>query len=111
FLVYLALDQVLVLPALWQDILKRPFISIGVLGLVLLLPLALTSSKSALQRLGPKRWRQLHRLAYVAAGAGVVHYYLRVKIAVHEPIVYGAVLALLLGVRALDWVLRRHVRS
>ena len=111
FVVYFVVDQGLAVSAIWQDIVKRPFISIGVAGLLLMLPLALTSSKAALKRLGTKRWRLLHRLAYVAAGAGVVHYFLRVKKDISEPLIYGAVLAVLLGVRLVDWVRRRGRRN
>ena len=75
------------------------FIAIGFSAFVLLIPLALTSTKGALKRLGSTRWRKLHRLVYVAVPLGVIHFYMRVKIDVSEPIVYGVVLALLLAVR------------
>ena len=107
FVVYSALDQGLAVSAIWQDIVKRPFITLGMAGLLSMLPLAVTSTKEALQRLGPKRWKLLHRLAYVAAAAGVAHYFLRVKKDIREPLIYGAVLALLLGVRLLNWLRRR----
>jgi sulfoxide reductase heme-binding subunit YedZ len=99
FLVYLVLDQVLQIRAVIEDVIERPFIAVGFTALVLLVPLALTSTKDALQRLGPVRWKRLHRLAYLAAGLGVLHYVLRVKADLREPLVYGAVLAALLGVR------------
>jgi methionine sulfoxide reductase heme-binding subunit len=108
FLVYLVLDQVLVLSAVVEDVLERPFIAVGFTALVLLVPLALTSTKEALQRMGPKRWKRLHRLAYVAASLGIVHYVLRVKADLHEPLLYGAVLATLFGVRVVDAVRARR---
>ena len=107
FLVYVVLDQMLVLRALLLDLEKRPFILLGFTALLTLSPLAATSSKEALQRLGFRRWKRLHRLAYVAAALGVVHFYLRVKADVFEPLAYGAVLALLLGVRVFDSALKR----
>lgn len=108
FLVYLVLDQVLVLPAIVADVLERPFIAVGFTALLLMVPLALTSTKNALQRLGPKRWKRLHRLAYVAGGLAIVHYVLRVKADLHEPLVYGAILAAFFAVRAIDAVRSRQ---
>ena len=108
FFVYFALDQVLNVSAVLEDIVKRPFISIGAAALLILTPLALTSTKKALQRLGPKRWKRLHRLAYLAAGLGVIHYYMRVKQDAREPLIYAAVLAVLLAVRLVTWLRRRR---
>ena len=68
-----------------------------------MLPLALTSTNAMIKRLGGKRWRALHRLAYVAAVAGVIHYYMQVKADVRQPLVFGAMLAMLLGYRLLDY--------
>jgi methionine sulfoxide reductase heme-binding subunit len=94
FLVYLVLDQSLAVGAVVRDVLKRPFIAIGFAALVLLVPLALTSTKRAVARLGFVRWQRLHRLAYLIGILAVVHYYLRVKANHAQPIVYGLVLAL-----------------
>jgi len=99
FLVYLAIDKELNVQDVVDDITKRPFIAIGFSAFVLLIPLALTSTKGALKRLGSTRWRKLHRLVYLAVPLGVIHFYMRVKIDVSEPIVCGVVLALLLAVR------------
>ena len=93
FLVYLVLDQGLVLGALFADVLKRPFIAIGFVALLLLVPLAITSTRRMLQRLGFVRWQRLHRLAYAIGVLGVLHFYLRVKADHTQPILYGLVLA------------------
>jgi sulfoxide reductase heme-binding subunit YedZ len=104
FSVYLLLDQNGKLGALGQDILKRPYITIGMLGLLLLIPLALTSTAAAMRRLG-RRWTRLHRLVYVIAILGVWHYWWQVKRDVREPLLYAAGLAVLLGYRL--WKSRR----
>ncbi len=80
----------------WADLRKRPYVTIGMLGFALLIPLALTSSNAAIRRLGP-RWRQLHRLAYPAGLAGAIHYVMVVKAWPTQPLVYlGLVAGLLL---------------
>ncbi|MEI9935969.1 MAG: protein-methionine-sulfoxide reductase heme-binding subunit MsrQ [Pseudomonadota bacterium] len=94
FLIYLVLDQNLAVGALLRDVLKRPFIALGFAGLVLLVPLALTSTKRSVARLGFRRWQQLHRLAYLTGILGVLHFYLRVKADHTQPLLYGLVLAL-----------------
>jgi sulfoxide reductase heme-binding subunit YedZ len=104
FCVYLLLDQEGKLGALWQDIVKRPYITIGFLGLLLLIPLALTSTAKAQRRLG-RRWTRLHRLVYVVAVLGVWHYWWGVKKDIREPLLYVCGLALLLGYRL--WKERR----
>jgi methionine sulfoxide reductase heme-binding subunit len=101
-LTYAGLDQLLDLGAILADIVKRPFILVGFLAWLLLVPLALTSTTRMVQRLGFKRWKLLHRLAYVIAVLGVVHFWLRVKADVSEPLTYGVVLGLLFAVRAVD---------
>ena len=107
FLVYFALDQVFAVAAVWEDVVKRPFITIGLAAVLLLIPLAVTSTKAALQRMGAKRWRRLHKLVYLAAGLGCLHYYMRVKQDTREPLIYAAVLVLLLGVRGVSWLRKR----
>jgi sulfoxide reductase heme-binding subunit YedZ len=82
-----------------EDIYKRPFITIGFTAFVLMVPLAITSTAGWIRRLGGKRWNLLHRLVYVSATAGVVHYYWLVKADVRSPVAYGVVVAALLGVR------------
>lgn len=98
FTVYLLLDQSGRLDALWQDIVKRPYITIGMLGLVLLIPLGVTSTARAQRRLG-RRWIQLHRLIYVIAILGVWHFWWQVKKDIREPLLYVCGLTLLLGYR------------
>jgi sulfoxide reductase heme-binding subunit YedZ len=101
-LTYAGLDQVLDFSAIAVDIAKRPFILVGFLAWLLMLPLALTSTTRMVQRLGFKRWKLLHRLAYLIALLGVVHFWLRVKADVSEPLAYGVVLGSLLLVRVVD---------
>jgi methionine sulfoxide reductase heme-binding subunit len=98
FSVYLLLDQSGRLSALWQDIVKRPYITIGMLGLLLLIPLAATSTAAAQRRLG-RRWTRLHRLIYVIAILGVWHFWWQVKKDIREPLLYACGLTLLLGYR------------
>ena len=110
FLLYAGLDQQLALGAIATDIVKRPFILVGFLAWLLLIPLALTSTRGALQRLGFRRWKALHRLVYLCAGLGVVHFVWRVKKDVSEPALYGAVLAVLLLARVVDAARRQRRR-
>ena len=93
-----------------DDILERPYVTAGFTGFVLLIPLALTSTKGMIRRLGGARWRRLHRLVYIAAAAGVVHYLWLVKVDVLPPLVYGAILAALLGVRVWFWFAKKASR-
>jgi methionine sulfoxide reductase heme-binding subunit len=98
FTVYLALDLEFNFRTLFADIAKRPYITIGFAALVLLIPLAVTSTNRMMRRLG-RRWQKLHRLIYVIAVLGVWHYYWQVKRDVREPLIYAGILALLLGYR------------
>lgn len=82
-----------------EDIYKRPFITVGFTALMLMLPLAITSTAGWIRRLGGRRWQALHRLVYASAVAGVVHYYWLVKADISRPVTYGAIVALLLGFR------------
>jgi sulfoxide reductase heme-binding subunit YedZ len=101
--VYVVLDQGLALGALVDDVLERPFIFVGFAALVLLTPLAITSTAGWTKRLGAARWRRLHKLAYACAILGVIHFVLRVKKDVTEPAIYGVVLGALLAVRVVAW--------
>lgn len=100
FATYLWLDQFFDWAAIAADILKRPFITVGFAALVLMLPLALTSNRLAVRRLGGRRWQALHRSTYAIAILGVVHFWWLVKADVLEPAIYALVLAALLGMRA-----------
>lgn len=99
FLLYAVVDQGLALKAIATDVAKRPFITVGFLAFLLLIPLAWTSTRTQVVRLGGARWRKLHKLAYLVAPLGVLHFVLRVKKDLTEPIVYGAIVVVLLGVR------------
>ncbi|MBM3774137.1 MAG: sulfoxide reductase heme-binding subunit YedZ [Acidobacteria bacterium] len=101
---YLWLDQFFDFSAIAADIVKRPFITAGFAGFVLMLPLAATSTAGWIRRLGGKRWRMLHRLIYASAAAGVIHYYWLVKSDVRLPLVYAALLAVLLVYRLAAWL-------
>lgn len=96
---YVVLDQFFAWQAIWKDILKRWYITVGMTTFVLLVPLAATSTKAMVKRLGGRRWQVLHRLVYAAGVGGVIHFYLMVKADVREPLAYAAVLAVLLGIR------------
>ncbi|WP_163997987.1 sulfite oxidase heme-binding subunit YedZ [Pyxidicoccus caerfyrddinensis] len=111
FLVYAVLDQGLKLGAILEDIGKRPFITVGFTALMLLVPLAVTSTNAWVRRLGFPRWQRLHRLAYVAAVLGVVHFVWRVKKDLTEPLLYAAVLALLFAVRGAEAMRKRRARA
>jgi sulfoxide reductase heme-binding subunit YedZ len=103
FLTYIWLDKFFDLHEMLHDIAKRKFITVGFTGFVLLIPLALTSTKGWIRRLGGKRWQALHRLIYFSAIAGVIHYWWLVKADIHLPLEYAAVLTLLLGYRIAVW--------
>jgi sulfoxide reductase heme-binding subunit YedZ len=81
---------------MWDDVAKRKFITVGFAAFVLLIPLAITSTTGWIRRLGGKRWQALHRLIYVAAVLGVIHYYWLVKSDVREPLFYAALVGILL---------------
>ena len=96
---YLVLDFFFAFDLILDDVIERRYVTAGVAGFMMLLPLALTSTTGMIRRLGGARWRRLHRLVYLAAVAGVVHYLWLVKIDIGPPFVYAAVLAMLLGLR------------
>ncbi|HHH49075.1 MAG TPA: protein-methionine-sulfoxide reductase heme-binding subunit MsrQ [Gammaproteobacteria bacterium] len=102
FLTYLVLDQFFDWDAIIRDIAKRPYITIGFSAFVLLIPLAVTSTKAMMRRLG-RRWGQLHRLTYLVAIFGVIHYLWLVKADYLPPALYASVLAILLGLRLWWW--------
>jgi sulfoxide reductase heme-binding subunit YedZ len=101
FITYIWLDQFFDLAAMVKDVIKRPFITIGFTSFLLLAPLAATSTSAMVKRLGAKNWLALHRLVYVVAVGGVVHFWWLVKRDVTEPAIYAAVLVVLLGMRLL----------
>jgi sulfoxide reductase heme-binding subunit YedZ len=99
-LTYMALDQGLDWAAIWADIVKRPYITVGMVSFVVLVPLALTSNNASIRRLGAQGWNRLHKLVYLAAAGGALHYVLLVKSWPLEPLVYAAIVAGLLAYRA-----------
>ncbi len=111
-LTYLWLDQFFLWEEIWFDIQERPFITAGFATFLLLLPLALSSPKAVMRWLGGKRWQQLHRLVYVAAVTGVVHYWWLVKADVRSPQLYALLLVVLLAfrVRYSRWFTRTPLR-
>jgi sulfoxide reductase heme-binding subunit YedZ len=114
FATYIWLDKFFNLHEILADVAKRKFITVGFAAFLLLIPLAITSTAGWIRRLGGKRWQALHRLIYVSAISGVIHYLWSVKADIRDPLKYGAVLALLLGYRLLVWiqaVFKRRVGS
>lgn len=107
FTVYVVLDLELNFHTLTADIAKRPYITIGFTGLLMLVPLAVTSTNGMMRRLG-RRWQKLHRLVYVIAILGVWHFYWQVKRDIREPLLYAGALAVLLGYR---WLRARAARA
>jgi methionine sulfoxide reductase heme-binding subunit len=105
--VWLILDQGLALPAIVADILRRPYITIGMLAFAILVPLAVTSNNAMIRRMGGQAWARLHKLVYVAAALAALHFVMVVKSWPPEPLVYAAIVAALLAyraVRAAGWV-------
>jgi sulfoxide reductase heme-binding subunit YedZ len=96
FSTFLVLDHFFDFDRIAKDILKRPYVTVGFTGFILMIPLAITSTAKMIRRLG-KRWQQLHRLVYLVGIAGVIHFYWLVKSDIRRPAQYGAVLAVLLG--------------
>lgn len=110
FLTYMVLDQYLNFAAIVTDIAKRPFITIGMAAFVMLIPLALTSNTWSIRRLGP-RWTKLHRLVYVIAAAGALHFAMSVKVVGLEPWTYIALVVLLLAWRLVRTPFNRWKRG
>ena len=108
-LTYVILDQGLAWSALLADVTQRPFIAVGVTALLLLLPLAVTSTNKMQRRLG-RHWVKLHRSVYLIGVIGVLHFFWQVKITTIEPLVYTIILIVLLGFRATDWLVRPQRR-
>ena len=96
---YVSFDHVFDVSEIARDIIKRPFITVGFTALVLMIPLAVTSTNAMVRRLGAKRWLALHRLVYLIAPLGVLHFWWMVKADITEPAIYAAILAVLLGYR------------
>jgi len=108
FLTWFVLDKFFDWNEIAKDVVKRPFITAGFTAFVLLIPLAVTSTKGWIRRLGGKRWQALHRLIYVSACAGVIHYYWLVKSDIRLPVFYGAIVAILLAYRLITSLMKNR---
>lgn len=108
FMVFFFLDHQFDFGAMWTDVLKRPYIAAGFTAFVLMIPLAITSTTGWIRRMGGKNWNLLHKLIYITALAGVLHYYWKVKLDASHPIYYGGVVVLLLGFRVWRNVARKR---
>lgn len=106
--VYLLLDKDLDLAAIWADIVKRPYITVGMLAFTILVPLAVTSNSTSIRRLGGAAWARLHKLVYVAIAAAALHFIMLVKVWAVEPLVYAAIVAMLLGYRLVVYLRPRQ---
>ena len=102
--VYVGLDQGLDVAAIWKDIVKRPYITVGMVAFLTLIPLAATSNTTMIKKLGGAAWQRLHRWVYLAAAAAAIHFIMLVKSWPAEPLVYAAIVAALLLFRAVDRV-------
>nr|WP_036315259.1 protein-methionine-sulfoxide reductase heme-binding subunit MsrQ [Methylophaga thiooxydans] len=98
-LLYLGLDQFFDWSEIWRDIIKRPFITVGFINFIALLPLVFTSTNKMMKRLGGQRWKKLHRLTYFVAVAACLHFLMLVKADIREPVIYIFLLTGLLAVR------------
>jgi len=99
FMTYFILDQSLQLAGVWDDVVKRPYITAGFTAFVLMIPLALTSTQGWIRRLGGRRWNLLHRLVYITALGGVLHYFWKVKLDTTNPLYYAGIVGVLLLAR------------
>ena len=108
---YVVLDWFFDFEAMVEDVLNRPYITAGFTGFVLLVPLAITSTKAMVRRLGGRRWQQLHRLVYLSAVAGATHFLWQAKADLRRPAIYAGWLALLLGFRLWRWAGARGSRA
>ncbi len=109
FLSYAWLDQYFVLPDIIKDVAKRPYITVGFACFLMLIPLAATSTNGMVRRLGARRWQRLHRLVYLIGVGGIIHFLWLVKSDITQPVIYGAILAMLLGFRV--WAKARRTQA
>jgi sulfoxide reductase heme-binding subunit YedZ len=109
-LTYVFLDQQVDVGRIVADVVERPFITIGFLAFLALVPLAFTSTRASIRRLGFHRWQRLHQLTYLAGVLAVIHFIWRVKLDVSQPLTYAVVLLILLGARLVYWLTERQTR-
>ncbi len=107
FMTYVWLDQFFDVHSMIRDVYKRPFITAGFTAFILLIPLAITSTKGWIRRLG-KKWQLLHRLIYISAGAGVIHFIWLVKADLREPLIYATIFGGLIAIRVWFWLEKRR---
>lgn len=110
FTIYVALDQQFALAYIGEDIAERPYITLGMTALILLIPLAVTSTNGMMRRLG-RRWQKLHRLIYPIAVLGIWHFWWQVKADILEPLIYAGILALLFGIRFYYYLKRKRKQN
>jgi sulfoxide reductase heme-binding subunit YedZ len=109
FLTYLVLDQCFDWQTITQDIVKRPYITVGFAAFVLLIPLAITSNARMLRWLGGRRWKRLHQTVYIIAIAGVAHFCWLVKKDLSVPLRFALILSVVLGLRVYFWLRQRQL--
>jgi sulfoxide reductase heme-binding subunit YedZ len=110
FAIFFAWDRAMSVASTFSEMLVRPYLTVGALGLLLMVPLAATSTNAMIKRMGGARWKRLHRLAYIAAIAGAAHYYMLVKADIRQPVAFLIVLAILLGYRVVAHFAKRRLR-
>jgi methionine sulfoxide reductase heme-binding subunit len=108
FTTWIVLDHFFAWSEMWKDVQKRPFITVGFIGFVLMIPLAVTSTAGWIRRLGGRRWQLLHRAIYFIAVLGVIHYYLQVKSDTRKPLEYAWMVGILLAWRLGAWLYGRY---
>ena len=101
---WVSFDRQFEIAGMWEDIVKRKYITVGMAAFAAMVPLAITSTAGWIRRLGFKRWQQLHKLIYFTGVAAVIHYLWLVKSDIRKPLMYGAILAVLLGFRVFVWL-------
>jgi sulfoxide reductase heme-binding subunit YedZ len=102
------LDEFFDWRAIVADIAQRPFITVGFLALVLMIPMAITSTNEWVRKLGYRRWQRIHQVVYLAGALAVLHFIWRVKLDVSQPLVYATILGVLLALRLVIWLRRRR---
>jgi sulfoxide reductase heme-binding subunit YedZ len=113
FTAFLWFDHWFDVAAMWKDVLKRPFITVGFIAFVLLIPLAVTSNNAMIRKLGGKLWQRIHRLIYVIAPLAILHYWWMksAKNNIEQPLIFGVIVAVLLGVRVYWSVTKKKVQA
>jgi sulfoxide reductase heme-binding subunit YedZ len=108
FMTYFVLDHSLMFEGLWDDVVKRPYITAGFTAFVLMIPLAITSTQGWIRRMGGRNWNLLHRLVYATAALAVLHYWWKVKLDTSSPALYAAIMATLFGARVWKALAKRR---